>query len=121
MSDNLGVRGGTVGRGSALRVRRTRVRFPMGLMGLLIGSPTGLTMALGSTNLLKKCDYQWNLLGGKGGRCIGLTTFLRSRADCVEIMGASSFWRPKGLSRSVEALLCFVLLCFAVLKYPQFI
>jgi hypothetical protein len=30
-------------------------------------------------------EYQEYFLGGKGGRCIGLTTLPLSRADCLEI------------------------------------
>jgi hypothetical protein len=38
-------------------------------------------------------------MGGKGGRCLGLTSFPRSCTDCLEILGASASWRPKVLSR----------------------
>jgi hypothetical protein len=44
--------------------------------------------------------YQGYLLGGKGGRCVGLTTLRPSCADCLEILGASTSWSPKGLSRN---------------------
>jgi len=47
------------------------------------------------THLQKK--YQEYFLGGKGGQCVGLTTFPPSCADCLEN-------RP-GLSRSVMRLL----------------
>ena len=30
-------------------------------------------------------EYQEYFLGGKGGRCVGLTTLTPSRADCLEI------------------------------------
>jgi hypothetical protein len=33
--------------------------------------------------------YQEYILGGKGGRCVGLTTLLNSCADCLEI------WEPQ--------------------------
>jgi hypothetical protein len=39
--------------------------------------------------------------GGKGGRCVGLTPLPLSCADCLEILGASTSWSPKGLSRPV--------------------
>jgi hypothetical protein len=45
------------------------------------------------------------LLRGKGGRCLGLTTLQHSCADCVEILGTSTSWNPKGLSRAVQGLL----------------
>jgi hypothetical protein len=50
-------------------------------------------------------EYQQYLLGGKGGRCIELTTLPPSCADCLEILGASTSWSPKGLSRPVMRLL----------------
>ena len=46
-------------------------------------------------------EYQGYLLGSKGGRCVGLTTLRPSRANCLEILGASTCWNPKGLSTPV--------------------
>ena len=40
--------------------------------------------------------------GGKGGRCVGLTTLPPSCAYCLKIPGASNSWRPRGLSRRVQ-------------------
>ena len=45
-------------------------------------------MALESTQLLVKMSTR-NIPGGKGGRCVRLTTSPRSRAECHEI------WEPK--------------------------
>ena len=39
-------------------------------------------------------EYQKHLLGGKGGRCVGLTPSL---TDCLEILKVSISWSPKGL------------------------
>jgi hypothetical protein len=36
-----------------------------------------------------KNEYQKYFLGGKGGRCVALTTLPSSRADCLEI------WEPR--------------------------
>jgi hypothetical protein len=44
-------------------------------------------------------------LGGKGGRCVGLTTLPPSCADCLKNLGASTSWIPKGLSRPVMGML----------------
>jgi hypothetical protein len=44
-------------------------------------------------------EYQEYFLGGKGGRCVGLTTLPPSCANCLEI------WDPKSLSRPVMGLL----------------
>ena len=51
-------------------------------------NPSGRTMALGSTQPLNRNEYQEYLPGGKGGRCIGLTTLPPSRAECCEIWEA---------------------------------
>jgi hypothetical protein len=51
-------------------------------------NPSGCIMALGSTQTLKK----WGpgiFPGGKGGRCVGLTTLPPACADCLEI------WEPE--------------------------
>jgi len=50
-------------------------------------------------------EYQEYFLGGKCGRCVGLTTLPHSGTDCLEIWGASTYWNPQGLSRSVMGLL----------------
>jgi len=50
-------------------------------------------------------EHQGYLLGGgeggKGGRCIGLTTSPPSCANCLEMLGASTSWNPKSLPRPV--------------------
>ena len=45
--------------------------------------------------------------GGKGGRCVGLTTLSPLCADCLEILGASTSYSPQILSRPVQGLLYF--------------
>jgi len=54
-------------------------RFPMVSLGFFINII--YTVAL----LLWGNEYQENMLGGKGGRCVGLTTLPPSVADCLEI------------------------------------
>ena len=49
--------------------------------------PSGRTVTLGSTQPLKEMSIR-NILGDKGGRCVGLTTLPPSYADCLEI------WEP---------------------------
>jgi hypothetical protein len=49
-------------------------------------------------------EYQVSSLGGKGGRCVGLTALPPSYAECLEILEeASTSWDPKGLFRPVMA------------------
>jgi len=45
-------------------------------------------MALGLTPASKRKEYQEYFLGGKGGRCVRLTTLPPSCVDCLEI------WEP---------------------------
>jgi len=48
-------------------------------------------------------EYQQYLLigGSKSGRYLGFATLLLSRANCLEILEASTSWKPKGFSRPV--------------------
>jgi len=50
-------------------------------------------------------EYQLCLLGGIGGRCVGLTALPLLCADCLEILGASTSLCPKALSRPVQGQL----------------
>jgi hypothetical protein len=52
-------------------------------------NPSGRTMTLGSTQTSNRNGYDWYLLGGKGGRCVALTSLTPQCADCLEI------WEPK--------------------------
>ena len=62
-------------------------------------------MALGSTQPLTEMSTR-GISWGKGGRCVRLTNLLPSCTDCPEILGASTSWSPKGLSRPVWGLVC---------------
>ena len=71
-----------------------------------IDSPSCRTLSLGSTQSVTQMTNSCLLgegggwLAGKGGRCVGLTTLPPSCADCLEIMGASTFWNPNGTVRA---------------------
>jgi hypothetical protein len=91
-----------VGGGTALQAGRPRVRFPMGgslefFSHLIL--PAAL-MPRGQLNLWQKW-VPGILPGGKDGRCVGLATLQPSCTDCLEILGASTSWNPKGPSRPV--------------------
>jgi hypothetical protein len=63
--------------------------------------PSDRTMALGSTQPLVKMSTR-SIPGGKGGRCVGLTTSPPSRAECHEIWEPKSpgtLWATPGLLR----------------------
>jgi len=55
----------------------------------------------GVDSVSNRDEYQEYFLGGKGGRCVGLTTLCRMSW----ILGASTSWNPQGLSRPVMGLL----------------
>ena len=63
-------------------------------------NPSGHTMDMGSTLPLKGRST----IGGKEGRCVGLTSLPHSCADCLEILGASTSCGPKGLARPAMRL-----------------
>jgi len=46
-------------------------------------------------------EYQRYILGGKGGRCVGLITLPTSCDVCLEILGILTTGSPKGLSKPV--------------------
>jgi len=66
----------------------------------------------GVDSVCKRNEYQEYFLGGKDGRCVGLTTLPHSCADCLEI------WEPQppGTLRACPDLYRD---CFAVLSDPR--
>ena len=69
----LWIHGGTAHSGTALQARRLRVWFSMGLLDNSAWS-FWLHYASGVDSESNRNEYQEYLLGGKGGRCVGLTT-----------------------------------------------
>jgi hypothetical protein len=97
---------GAVAWGTALQAGRSRVRFPMVSLGffidiILIRSHYGL----GVDSASNRNEYQEYFFGGKGGRCVGVTTLPPSCADCLEIWEPQPPGTLKGLSRPVMGLL----------------
>jgi hypothetical protein len=79
--------------------------IPNGFIGIFHWhNPFSRTMTLGLTQSLTEMSTRNISLGGKGSRCVGLTTLPPSCADCLEILGASTSWYPQGLSRPVMGL-----------------
>jgi hypothetical protein len=69
--------------------RKVAGLIPDGVIGTFHWhNPSGRTMALGLTQPLTEMSI-YILGGGKGGRCVGLTTLPSSCADCLEI------WEPQ--------------------------
>jgi hypothetical protein len=71
-------------------------------------NPSGRPMAPGSTQPLTKVSIRY-LPGGRNGRCVGVITLTLSCADCLEMLGASTSWSPKAVSKPVMGWLCFVM------------
>jgi hypothetical protein len=69
--------------GAALLVGRSRDRFPVVSLNISVLP----TVALGSTQSLVKMSTR-NIPGGKGGRCVRLTTSPPSCAECHENLRA---------------------------------
>jgi hypothetical protein len=84
-----GAHGGEVGLGTALQGGMSGVRFLMLSFEFFIDNPSGHTTAPGVDSASSRNEYQEYFLGGKGGRCVGLTTLPPSCADCLEI------WEPQ--------------------------
>jgi hypothetical protein len=76
-------RGGAVGWGTALQTGTSRVRFQMVSLEFFID----IIVSVDSAS--NRNEYQECFLGGKGGRCVGLTTLPPSCADYLKI------WEPQ--------------------------
>jgi hypothetical protein len=80
--------------------RKVAGSIPDGVFGIFhLHNPSGRTMALGSTQPLTE-KVPGTFPGGKGGRCVGLTTLPPSCADCLKI------WEPQpaGTIRACQGL-----------------
>jgi len=99
--------------GTPLQAGRSRVRFLLESLWVFIVSvlPAAL-MTIGSTQPLNRNKWQGYLLGGKDGRCVGLTTLPPSCAGCLEILVASTFMSPKGSVRGLFCLYLYVCVSF---------
>ena len=70
--------------------RKVSGSIPDGVTGIFLWhNPSDRTMSLGLNQVSNRNEYQEYFLGGKGGRCEGLTTLPPSCADCLAI------WEPQ--------------------------
>jgi hypothetical protein len=99
---------------------------PLGPCGLLWTWPNPI-YGPGADSASNWNEYQQSFLGGKGGRCVGLTTLPPSCGACLDILRASTSWKPLGLSWTVMGLfyceMCFTLSFWVPtnLKWPRYI
>jgi hypothetical protein len=93
-------RGGAFGSGTALQAGRSRVRFPMVSLDFFIdiNLPAAIWPS-GRLNLQQKW-VPGMFPGGKGGRCVGLTTSPSSCAESLEIWES----QPPGTRRACPGL-----------------
>ena len=78
-----------VGWGTVLQVRRLWVRFLIVSLEFFIDIILPAAQWPGVDSASNRNEYQKYSLGGKSGRCVGLTTLSPSRANCLEI------WQPQ--------------------------
>jgi hypothetical protein len=95
----------SIGWGTALQVGSSLIRFPVGSLGFFIDLILLAAVWLWGRLILYHKWWQKISLRGKGGRCVGQTTLPPSCSNCLEIMGTSTFWISKGLSRPAQGLL----------------
>ena len=90
--------------------------IPGGVIGFFSDIfPFDRTTALGSTQLIVKMSNR-NIPGGKGGRCVRLTTSPPSCAECHEIWGPKTpgnLWATPGLLRDSFTFYLFIFILMA--------
>jgi hypothetical protein len=100
--------GGTRGARGALHDGRSRVRFPMASLEYLT-KYFRPHYGPGVDSAFNRNEYREIFLvlifWGIDGRCVGLTPLPPLCADCLPILGVSTSWSTKGLSRPVQRLL----------------
>jgi hypothetical protein len=99
-TDLLRARGVTVGLVTALQAISSRYLFPVLSLEFFIDVILPTENGPGVDSASSTNEYQEYILGGEGGQCVGLTSFPTSCADCLEILGASNFCSPNGLSKA---------------------
>jgi hypothetical protein len=67
-------------------------------LGFFIDLTFGPHYSPGVDSLCNVNSYQGHLLGAKDGQCVGLTL----PPSCLDILGAWTYWSPKGPSRPVK-------------------
>ena len=87
--------------------RKVAGSIPDGVTGTFDINSPGCTTALGLTQPVTEMSTRNISCGGKGGRCVGLSTLPPSRADCFEIWEPQPLGTLRAWSRPVTGLLYF--------------
>jgi len=103
-----------VGWGTALQVGKWQVRFPMLSLEFFIDIILSAALCPGVDSASNRHEYQEYFLGGKGGRCLGLTMSPPSCADCLEI------WEPQ-LPGTLRARPALFRDCFTFTYLPKYL
>jgi len=85
----MGARGGAFGLRHCAISRKVAGSIPDGVIGNFSLTSFRPHYGPGVDSASKRNEYQEYFLGGKDGRCVGLTTLPPSCADCLEI------WEPQ--------------------------
>jgi len=90
--------------------RQVAGSIPDGVIGIFHWhNPSGHTVTLGVDSAFNRNEYQGYFLGGKGGRCLRLTTLPPSYADCLEIWEPQPLWYLRAkISRSAMGLIYYL-------------
>ena len=104
-----------VGWGTALQIGKWEVRFPVVSLEFFIDIILPAALCPGVDSASNRNEYQeYFLVGGKGGRCLGLTMLPPSCADCLEI------WEPQ-LPGTLRARSGLFRDCFTVTYLPKYL
>jgi hypothetical protein len=101
----MGARSGAVGNGTVLQAGMSRFRFPLWSLIFVIEIILPVRLRSWVYSASNRTEYQGYLLGVCS--CIGLATLSSTRADCLQILRASTSWNPQGPSRPVKGSFTF--------------
>jgi hypothetical protein len=107
---------GAVGWGTALQAGRSQVWFPMVSLDFFIDI-FWPHCGPGADSASNRNEYEEYCLGGKGGRCIGLTTLPPSCANCHETWESQPPGTLKACPGIVLPFLLFIMLSSSSVRF----